>query len=192
MNRTKLNEVFLIDEELLKNYSNMSRNVGVDKVIPYINLAQPMYVEPVLGTALMEELQMQIDSGEVSEANQALLLKIAPALALWTDYLAARRYSYTVTQKGITKEKSENSESLNEKELGYFIHSIREDAENATELLIKYLCRCQDQYPLFRPSSNCDCAKYLEENTGDADPKKKFMIYFPFGKRSKCPDCSRY
>ena len=66
MDRSKLNEVFLIDEELLKNYSNMSRNVGVDKVIPYINLAQPMYVEPVLGTALMEELQMQIDSGEVS------------------------------------------------------------------------------------------------------------------------------
>ena len=190
MNRTKLNDVFLIDEELLKNYSNMSRNVGVDKVIPYINLAQPMYLEPVLGTALMEELQMQIDSGEVSETNQALLLKIAPALALWTDYLAARRYSYTVTQKGITKEKSENSESLNEKELGYFIHSIREDAENATELLIKYLCRCRDSYPLWRPDNECDCAKYVPTE-GSSEAPLTTLIYFPSGRISGCPDCSK-
>lgn len=190
-NSKKLNTTFLIDEELLKMYSVMTRNVGVDKVLPYINLSQPFFIAPILGDRLMFELQEQVSSNTLTELNKGLILKIAPALALWTDYLAARSLAYTVTQKGITKEKSENSESLDEKELAEYIHSIRENAEMAGELLVEYLCQCQDSYPLWRPKSDCDCSKYLEENTGQAGVEQKFLIYFPTGKPSKCPKCDR-
>ena len=191
MNNNKLNTVFLIDEELLKMYSNITRNVGVDKVIPFLNLSQPFYIERILGTALMYELQLQISENTLTDLNKALILKIAPALALWTDYLAARSLTYTVTQKGITLEESENSRSINEKELAEFIHSIREQAEMATELLIKYLCNCADSFPLWKPEEPCICQKYLKENNGSAENEEKYLIYFPSGKRSGCPECDR-
>lgn len=191
MNSSKLNTVFLIDEDLLKMYSNITRNVGVDKVIPFLNLSQPFYIERILGTALMYELQLQISENTLTELNKALILKIAPALALWTDYLAARSLTYTVTQKGITLEESENSRSINEKELAEFIHSIREQAEMATELLVQYLCTCSDNYPLWKPDNDCDCSKYLEENTGSAETEEKFLIYFPSGRPSRCPKCEK-
>lgn len=191
MNSSKLNTVFLIDEDLLKMYSNITRNVGVDKVIPFLNLSQPFYIERILGTALMYELQLQISENTLTELNKALILKIAPALALWTDYLAARSLTYTVTQKGITLEESENSRSINEKELAEFIHSIREQAEMATELLIKYLCNCADSYELWKPEEPCICQKYLKENNGSAEKEEKYLIYFPIGKRSGCPKCDR-
>ena len=187
-NSKKLNTTFLIDEELLKLYSNMTRNVGVDKILPYINLAQPFYIEPILGTALMVELQIQIDTDTLTDENKGLILKIAPALALWTDYLAARSLTYTVTQKGITLEESDNSRSINEKELAEFIHSIREQAEMATELLIKYLCQCQETYPLWKPSEECLCSKY-QDNEGSAENHFKSLIYCPSGKPSGCPKC---
>lgn len=190
-NNKKLNTTFLIDEELLKMYSVMTRNVGVDKVLPYINLSQPFFIQPVLGDSLMYELQLQISENTLTDLNKGLILKIAPALALWTDYLAARSLAYTVTAKGITKEKSENSESLDDKELAEYIHSIRENAEMATELLVEYLCKCQDSYPLWRPKSDCDCSKYLEENTGNAEIEQKFLIFCPTGRPSKCPKCDR-
>lgn len=190
-NSKKLNTTFLIDEELLKLYSNMTRNVGVDKVLPFLNLAQPFYIERILGTALMCELQLQISENTLTDLNKALILKIAPALALWTDYLAARSLTYTVTQKGITLEDSENSRSINEKELAEFIHSIREQAEIATELLIKYLCNCADSYELWKPDNDCDCSKYIKENNGSAENKEKFLIYCPSGKPDKCPKCDR-
>lgn len=186
-NNTKYATTYLISEELLKTYSNLSRNVGVDKIVPYINLSQPFYIEPVIGTPLMFELQTQISTGTLTEANKALILKIAPALSLWTDYMAARSLSYTITAKGITKEHSENSEALNEKELGYYIHNLRENAEQATELLVKYLCNCRDTYPLWKPSSECVCDKW--ETDGTADPQDKYLMYFPNGKRSKCKEC---
>ena len=191
MNRSKLNTVFLIDEELLKTYSNLSRNVGLDKVIPYLNLSQPFFITPILGDSLLTELQLQIETDTLTDLNKGLILKIAPALALWTDYLAARSLSYTITAKGITKESSENSESLNEKELAEYIHSIRENAEMATELLIQYLCRCESEYPLWRPEKDCECSKYIKENNGSAEMEEKFLIYCPSGRISKCPKCDR-
>lgn len=182
---------YIISEKLLKEYGNMSRNVGVDKVLPYLLLAQEYFFEPVLGTPLLTELKIQVSTDTLTEANKALILKIAPALALYTDYLAVRSMAYQVNEKGVTKSSSENSESVNEKELSYLIHQYRENADMSMELLVRFLCRCRDQYPLFRPEKECDCAKYTDESTGTADPNQLYQIYFPSGKRSKCPDCSR-
>lgn len=187
----KLGEIIIINEELFKNYSNVSRNVGVDKVFPYLQLAQPYYIENILGEPLLFELQTQIAQDNLTELNKALILKVAPALSLWTDYLAARSLAYSFTAKGLTKEKSENSESLNDKELAEYIHAIREQAEMASQLLVKYLCRCASSYPLWAPDSDCDCSKYLQENNGTAQKPEKNLIYFPSGRPDKCPKCNR-
>lgn len=181
----KTNDIIIINEELFKLYSNCSRNVGVDKVIPYINLAQPFYILPILGEPLLNELQEQIAEDKLTEENKSLILKIAPSLALWTDYLALRGLAYSITQKGITKEKSENSESISEKELGEWKLDIKNQAELASELLVKYLCSCQLLYPLWKPSDNCGCNKY-EETEGTAKVEKKFTIYFPNKTENKC------
>lgn len=179
-------DTYLINEEMLKDYSVMSRNVGIDKIIPFINLAQPMEIETILGDALAEELKLQISNGNITETNKALLVKIAPALALWTDFYALRSLAWTVTQKGVTKEKSENSEALNKEELAYFQESIRENAETATELLIKYLCKCQEEYPLWKPQDDCICSKYNNENTGSNKKPVTSLIYFPNKPQKGC------
>ena len=186
----KLNEVYLINEELLKQFFYMSRNVGVDKIIPYINLSQPFYIVPVLGEPLVEELQEEIESNTLTELNKALILKIAPALALWTDYMASRSLAYTITQKGFTKEKSDNSESLDKEELAYFRLQIKNDAEMATDLLIKYLCKCKDNYPKWQPQNECQCAKY-EKTYGEATKPFKPVIYFPSQRNKGCGKCDK-
>jgi hypothetical protein len=180
----KLGETILISEELLKLYSPISKNVGVDRVFPFIHLAQPYYIQPILGKPLTEQLQHEVEEDTLTEANKALILKIAMPLAMWTSYLAVRGLGYSMTQKGITKEKSENSESINEKEMGEYILSLKNQAEMATELLISYLCNCSELYPLWKPQTECNCNKYLPS---DGDNKRPFknLIYFP----KKTNDC---
>ena len=187
--KKKLTDLFIISEELLKLHSPISRNLDVERVIPFLTIAQPYYIEPILGTALLEELQSQVESGEITEENKALLLKIAPALANRTTYTALRSLAYSITEKGITKEHSENSESINEKELGEYILSSKNLAEMSTELLIKYLCRCSDLYPLWRPSSDCNCQKYMPED-GSAEQEMKSVIYFPKKKKTNGCGCN--
>lgn len=191
MSNKKLNDTYLISEELLKLHSPISKNVDVDKLIPFLTISQPYYVESILGEALTTELKTQIETDSLTEENKALILKIAPALANWTAYLALRSLAYTITEKSITKEHSENSEALSERELGEMILYVKNLAEMATELLIKYLCLCSLTYPLWRANEDCNCEKYLPTD-GKAKQDKKFVIFFPDkAKKKGCDKCDR-
>lgn len=185
MAETNMSQIYLISEDLLKLYSNITRNVGVDKVYPYIALAQPFYITPILGQPLVDELTTEIANNNLTDLNKALVIKIAPALALWVDYLSLRSMAYTITQKGVTKEKSENSDSISEQELAEFKLDIKNNAEQATELLISYLCNCRDNYPLWRPEKDCECEKYLSTE-GSTEKPFKSLIYFPKKMKNIC------
>jgi len=188
MAKKKLTDTVIISQELMMLHSGMSKNLPVDKVFPFAVLAQNYFIEPILGTPLLEELQAQVEDDDLTPENKALIIKIAPCLALYTEYLAMRSLAYSVTAKSITKEKSENSEPINEKELGELILDIQTRAEMSQELLIKYLCRCKDLYSLWRPEQPCICEKF--EPT-DGDNKRLFntQIYFPNKVKKICCGC---
>lgn len=183
----KLGDTLLISEELLKLYSPLSKNLSVDKIYPYLHLAQPYFVEPIIGMALMNELQQQIDEDEITDVNKALLIKIAPVLANYATYLAMRSLTYSITEKGITRENSENSSTIDRNELGDYILNIKNLAEMHQEILIKYLCNCKDLYPLWRPENECNCSKYLPTD-GESKVEKKYTVYFP--KKSSACECT--
>lgn len=181
MNR--LIEQPLISEDLLKLYSNISRNVDITKIIPYILLAQKFYIESIIGTALYSDLQKEVahqeadDTYTIPEDDQALLLKIAPTLALYTDYLSLRPLAYTITEKGITKQNSDNSSSIDSTELAQYLLDIKNKAEMSAKLLREYLDCCKDKYPLYKPeASETSQTSLVYEKTG---------IYFPC-EQNKC------
>ena len=184
-----MGETLIISEELLKLYSPLSKNVDVDKVYPFLHLAQQYYLEDILGISLLEELQYQVSNDCLTEENKALLLKCAPVLANYATYLALRSLTYSVTEKSLVKEHSENSESISRNELGDYILSLKETCEMHKEVLIKYLCRCSLTYPLWRPLEDCDCKKYMP-NDGTAEVEKKFVIFFPDKKKEGCDGCN--
>lgn len=183
----KLGETIIISEELLKLYSPLSKNIDVDKVYPYLHLAQQYYLEDILGLSLLEELQYQVENDCLTEENKALILKCAPVLSNYACYLALRSLAYSVTEKSITLEKSENSQPISEKELGEFILSLKQTCEMHKEVLIKYLCRCSLTYTLWRPLEYCNCQKYIPKD-GSADVDKSFTVYFP-NKKKDCDKC---
>lgn len=186
----KLTETIIINQELLKLHSGLSKNLPIDKVFPFCILAQNFYIEPILGLPLLEELQQQIEDDDLTPENKALIIKVAPCLALYTEYLAIRSLAYSVTAKSITKEKSENSEPISEKELGELILDIKNRASMAEELLIKYLCRCKELYSLWRPDKPCLCDKF---NPTDGDNHRNFRneIYFPNKVKDSCCGCNK-
>jgi len=185
-NNKKLGEIVIISEELLKLYGGVSKNLSVDKIYPFTILAQGFYIEDILGRALLSELQEQIENDSLTEPNKALILKIAPVLSLYSEYLALRSLTYSVTEKSVTREHSENSETISERELGEFILDIKNRAEMAEVLLIKYLCNCRDLYPLWRPLNPCHCEQYLPTD-GNAENTYHNLVYFP-EKKNDC-DC---
>lgn len=186
----KYTETLLISEDLLKLWSPISKNVGVDRIFPFVTLSQEYYLVPVLGQPLKEELQHQVEDNDLSEENKALIIKIAPALAFWTSYLAIRGLAYSFTQKGISLEKSENSEPISEKQLAEYELNLKNQAEMYTELLIKYLCHCKDLYPLWRPEKPCLCDKY-EDGEGSNERTFHDLVFYPNKITKSCCGCNK-
>ena len=184
----KLGETLLIDEYNLKLWSPISKNVSVDKVYPFVSLAQEYFLSEVLGRSLKEELQRQVSEDNLTPENKALMIKIFPVLGFWTSYLALRSIAYTSSQKSLVKEHSDNSEALNDKEIGEYLIQLKNNAEQFTEILIKYLCHCKDLYPLWRPSKPCLCDSY---EIGEGSNEREFhnLIYFPNKVKKSCCGC---
>lgn len=180
-------EVLIISEDLLKLYSPLSENISINKLLPFAQIAQNLYIQPLLGVKLMETLQQAIAEEELTPELKALIIKIAPPLAFYTQYLGLRSLAYSTTQKGLTKEKSENSEPITEKELGEYELDLKNKAELTLKLLEQFLCECGGEDYDWAPKFPCDCEKYKNEDEGYKVDTAK-LIYFP-KKKKGCKKC---
>lgn len=155
-------DVLIISEELLKDYSPITDDTVIKEFVPYIGIVQAIYIEPILGEELLDELKLQVKNNSLTPFNSALILKIAPALSHFTVYQGLPFHWATIVNKGITIRESENSKALTTDDLAWLSRRVRNDAETLLNLTIKYLCKCKDNYPLWNPdkdycNTGCGC-----------------------------------
>lgn len=174
----------IINEELFKLHSPVTRSVDIEEFIPYICIAQELHIESILGEPLMSELKEQILANDLTEANSSLIVKIAPALSFLTVYQALPFQWASIVNKGITIRESENSKGIDVKDLGQLRRWIKDDADLLKDQLINFLCKCRASYPLWRPQNiNC-CDEKINEGSNTKSFDSGF--YFPNKGRRGC------
>lgn len=178
-------QIPLISESLFKLHSPITSNTDINDFIPYICIAQELYIEPIIGEPLMLELKEQIISDTLTEENSALIIKIAPTLSFYAVYQALPFHWAAIVNKGITIRDSENSKGVDIKDIGQLRRWIKDDAETLTDQLIRFLCKCKVSYPLWNPDRPC-CNEVISEGSNERNYESGF--YFP--KRSKGCGCN--
>lgn len=158
-------EIALLSEELFRANSPIKDDTSIVKFVPYILIAQKMYIEKVLGRELTVELQDQIKAAQVvpapnpypiTEENQALLIEIAPALSFYAVYQGLPFHWAAIVNKGLTLRNSENSDAVALADVAQLRRWVRDDAEALTAQLVAYLCGCgTSRYPLWKPGGYC-------------------------------------
>lgn len=158
-------EIALLSEELFRANSPIKEDTVITKFVPYIILAQKMYIEKILGRALTAELQAQIEAAQavpaavpypITPENQALLQMIAPPLSFYAVYQGLPFHWAAIVNKGITMRNSENSDAAGISDIAQLRRWVRDDAEELTRQLIEYLCECAGtNYPLWSPRGYC-------------------------------------
>jgi hypothetical protein len=156
-------EIILINEELFKENSPIKDDTIITKFVPYLSIAQKMYIERILGEPLTEELKDQVKAAsrqdatgdEITPENQALILILAPALSFYAVYQGIPFHWAAIVNKGITVRNSENSNAVDIKDIAQLRRWLKDDAEELGRDLIGYLCRCRDKYPLWQPGKGC-------------------------------------
>ena len=148
----------IINNEYLKTYCPLPDNYNLKEVEPFIHVAEKLWVEPVLGTPLYEELLEQVNENKVTELNSTLLLNVYPYLSFATCYEALPFIQFHFSEIGVTKGHSDNSDSISNADANYINTHIRSQVEVMKKLLKKFLDEHHDLYPLYPyDKSNCDC-----------------------------------
>lgn len=130
-----------------------------------------MYIERILGTPLTEELKEQIRKAsqeeakgdEITKANQALIIALAPALSFYAVYQGIPFHWAAIVNKGITVQESENSKAVDIKDIAQLRRWIKDDAAELANDLIEFLQNNRDKYPLWQPGNSCTDKKVLRQ-----------------------------
>lgn len=179
-------EIALINEELFKQNSPIKDDTAIEKFVPYILIVQAMYIKPLLGLPLYEELQTQIKAASVtpapvpnpiSPANQALIIEIAPALSFYAVYQGIPFHWASLVNKGVTILESENSKGVSVNDIAQLRRWLLDDASRLMGLLTAYLGG-SGLYPLYKPADGCGCngdtaASNAPLNQGIYIPKRR-------------------
>ena len=143
----------IINEKYLKQYSPIPLNYNIAEVKNYIGVAEKIWVRPIIGTDLFDEIEEQVTNNTVSDENATLLTEggLWQYLSFATVYEALPIIWGHISEVGITKGKSDNSDSLSLKDITYMQQHLRSQVEVLKDQLKKWLC----EHRTFFPKMDC-------------------------------------
>ena len=148
----------LIDSKYLRKFSPIPLNYNLDEVKNYIDVSELIWILPIIGDDFYSELQDEVDDDNLSEANQTLFLDALYPYLAYAVTLEALPFVWSdINEKGITLNKSDNSDSVTLKDLTYIEGHLRRQVEARKDFFIKYLDTHLESFPLYDEFKHCGC-----------------------------------
>lgn len=173
----------IINDLYFKKYSPIPLNFNMDELRNYIDVAAKIWLIPVIGEDLYDEIQEQVEEDDISEENQALLTTggLWQYLCFATVFEALPMLWANISEVGITLGKSDNSDSVTLKDLTLIQQHLRNQTEVLKDQLKKWLCERIDTFPL-ADCCGCGCG-CCDEMVGHLNtPNPNAQLYTPWRK----------
>lgn len=167
-------ESTLTTVEQLKNLTSISDTMDCALLQPHLLIAQQLYVEPILGDALYNDILAQYDAQTISGNTTTLLDEyITPAIGFASWFSAAPFLAYKTQRVGIGSQASPDTTPVTPEELSLYVARVENYMDFYLRRLQKYLDDNATLFPLYR--------------SGDSqEVSKGGVIYLGYGKRSNC------
>lgn len=175
----------IINEKYIKQYSPIPLNYNMSEVKNYIPVAEKIWVIPLIGYDLYDEINEQVADNEVSPENATLLTEggLWQYLAFATVYEALPMIWSHISEVGVTKGKSDNSDSLDLKDMTYVSQHLRNQVEVLKDQLKKWLCEHYDSFPTVDVCA-CGCSNCCNHNAKLNYPNPQAQIYSTYRKNT--------
>lgn len=160
-----MEQILLISEKYLKSFSTIDLNVDTKMIQSTIAFAQDLYLMPLLGSDLYNEISLQVSGSSLTTANQNLVDNyIKPTLASYTIYELSDFLVFKFTNKSIEKQKSDTSDPISLNELNHLKGKLLMRSQHFGEKLSKFLQGNTTLYPLYL-NGNSTIDKYKPFST---------------------------
>lgn len=149
-----------ITENYLKTNGIINENSDMKVITPTIILVQDIYIHPLLGSDLFDEIKSQIIASTTTAANQTLLDNyILPCMLWYTLCEATPAFKYRYMNKGVMVKSSENSSAADLQEIQFLMDKWKNHAEVYAERCTRYLVENRTTYPKYDLNPNYDDIK---------------------------------
>ena len=170
----------IINKKFFAEYSPIGKNYDYSEIMLYVPVATEIWIRPLIGNDLLDEIEEQVASNTVSEENAALLTegKLWQYLCYATCYEGLPFLWANISEVGITLGKSDNSDSITLKDLTYIQQHLRNQVEVLKDSVKRYICEHAAYYPKADLCScNCDgCCNHVAKLNA---PNPQFQVFKP-------------
>ena len=152
----------IINQAYLKKYSPIPLNYNLAEVMNYVGVAEKIWVKPLIGYELFEEIEDEVKNNTITPENATLLTEggLWQYLSFATVLEALPMIWSHISEVGITKGKSDNSDSLDLKDMTYVSQHLRNQVEVLKDQLKKWLCEHNETFPTIDCCAcECSCCK---------------------------------
>lgn len=166
-------KVLLLSETYLNDNSVISENVDWKVIQPVIVMAQDIYLEPILGTKMFQDLMAKADA-DITLASDPVYKSlvsdhIVPTLHYYLMKELALILKFRYMNKGVMVKSSDNSQNGDTNDLKVIADSHRITAEQYAERLTKHLRYNPSLYPLYFTNVNEDIQPIKKNYTTGID-----------------------
>jgi hypothetical protein len=170
----------IITEKYLKENGLVNDNTSMKVITPMIVLVQDLYIHPILGSDLYNQIQTQINTSAVSSDSQTLLDRyVLPCILWYTLCEATPAMKYRYMNKGVMVKNSENSQPADLQEIKWLMDKWRNNAEVYAQRTTNFLKANTTTYPLYIANTDCDDIRpnknnyqssiFLDDNSEDCE-----------------------
>lgn len=176
----------IINKKYLAECGVLPINYDFSEIMPYVDIAERLWVIPLIGRDFYDELNEQVKNNQVSDENAALFIEGGLyAYLSYATVLQALPFIWShISAVGLTTGKSENSDSVTLKDLTYITNHLRSTVEYLKEQVIKYICERPEYFPLVC-QCQCECGSCCANKASLKSPQKYKQIYTT---NRKCAD----
>lgn len=147
--------VLLITQEDIFKYTSVNGNLDVDKITPFVKVAQDIEVQEVLGTQLYQKILTDIRQSTLTGNYETLLSTyIQPMLIHYamSDFL--QFHGYEISNAGIVRNNPENTQLPDKSEIDTLVKRQRSIAETYRHRLVSYLTYYPQYFPEYTANQN--------------------------------------
>lgn len=149
--------LFVTRKDLVK-FTSVSGGVDTDKFIQYIKIAQDIHIQNFLGTDLFNKISADIVADTLTGDYLSLVTDhVKPMLIHWAMVEFLPFSAYTIANKGVYKNTSENADSVTKEEVDFLVEKERKTAQYYTDRFINYMSfNASSKFPEYYTNNNDD------------------------------------
>jgi hypothetical protein len=152
----------------VKRFTVIDGNVDNDKFIQFIEIAQSIHIQNVLGTDLFEKLQSDIAASTLTGAYETLVETwIKPSLIWYAFYEYLTWAGITVGNKGVYRHTSEAAVVVDPDELEILKNKAKNLADYYLHRLVDYLRANTSSFPEYDTNQDGDVYPDQGPSTGN-------------------------